>query len=161
MDDLSQSTLVWSLVSHKDHVWAPCFSLSMHPSYSGWLRINSHKPISNTSQKDAVRVIEWCIENIRWWLIHDRLLDYDKTIRLKLLLLELASNLTNCRLWILNLAVKSRTLEAGLTEIWICVTILQMYVRRVFSTCIILDALRSTYRETAYLPWYTHSSQAR
>ena len=88
--DLSQSALVWSVVSHKDHVWAPCFSLSMHPSYSGWLRINSRphahcyaydtqiylsfKPISSTSQEDAVRVIEFCIEKIRRWLIHDRLL---------------------------------------------------------------------------------------
>ena len=25
------------------HVWAPCFSSSMHPSYSGWLRTNFHK----------------------------------------------------------------------------------------------------------------------
>ena len=40
----------------------------------------SFKPISNTSQKDAVRVMECCIEKIRRWLIHDRLLlNDDKT----------------------------------------------------------------------------------
>ena len=94
LTDLSQNALVWSVVSHKGHVWAPCFSPSIHPSYSGWLRINSHtriatrmtqiylsfKPISNTSQEDAVRVTECCIEKIRRWLIHDRLLlNDDKT----------------------------------------------------------------------------------
>ena len=40
----------------------------------------SFKPISNTSQKDAVRVMECCIEKIRRWLSHDRLLiNDDKT----------------------------------------------------------------------------------
>lgn len=40
----------------------------------------SFKPISNTSQEDAVRAMERCIEKIRRWLIHDRLLlDDDKT----------------------------------------------------------------------------------
>ena len=40
----------------------------------------SFKSINNTSQKDAVRVIECCIEKIRRWLIHDRLLlNDDKT----------------------------------------------------------------------------------
>ena len=34
----------------------------------------SFKPISNTSQEDAVRAMECCIEKIRRWLIHDRLL---------------------------------------------------------------------------------------
>ena len=40
----------------------------------------SFKPISNTSQEDAVRVMECCIEKIRRWLSHDRLLiNDDKT----------------------------------------------------------------------------------
>ena len=40
----------------------------------------SFKPISNTSQEDAVRVMECCIEKTRRWLIHDRLLlNDDKT----------------------------------------------------------------------------------
>ena len=40
----------------------------------------SFKPNSNTSQEDAVRVVERCIEKIRRWLIHDRLLlNDDKT----------------------------------------------------------------------------------
>ena len=39
----------------------------------------SFKPISNTSQEDAVRSMECCIEKIRRWLIHDRLLNGDKT----------------------------------------------------------------------------------
>ena len=34
----------------------------------------SFKPISNISQEDAVRAMECCIEKIRCWLIHDRLL---------------------------------------------------------------------------------------
>ena len=34
----------------------------------------SFKPISNISQEDAVRAMECCIEKIRRWLIHDRLL---------------------------------------------------------------------------------------
>ena len=34
---------------------------------------------SNTSQEDAVRSMECCIEKIRRWLIHDRLLNGDKT----------------------------------------------------------------------------------
>ena len=34
----------------------------------------SFKPVSNTFQEDAVRVMECCIEKIRHWLIHDRLL---------------------------------------------------------------------------------------
>ena len=40
----------------------------------------SFKPISNISQEDAVRAMECCIEKIRCWLIHDRLLlNDDKT----------------------------------------------------------------------------------
>ena len=40
----------------------------------------SFKPISNTSQEDAVRVMACCIEKIRRWLSHDRLLiNDDKT----------------------------------------------------------------------------------
>ena len=40
----------------------------------------SFKPISNISQEDAVRAMECCIEKIRRWLIHDRLLlNDDKT----------------------------------------------------------------------------------
>lgn len=68
----------------------------------------SFKPISNTSQEDAIRAMECCIEKIRRWLIHDRLLLNDDrinrgilmmTTRLSLLsLLEHASNLTNYRL---------------------------------------------------------------
>ena len=92
--DLSQSALVWSVMSHKGHVWAPCFSSSIHSSYSGCLRIKFHKriamrmtqiylsfkTISNISQKDAVHAMECCIEKIRRWLIHDRLLlNDDKT----------------------------------------------------------------------------------
>ena len=86
--DLFQSALVLSVVSHKDHVWAPCSSgSSMHPSYSGGLGSTptrallrgtqiylSFKPISSTSQEDAVRGVLCCIEKIRRWLIHDRLL---------------------------------------------------------------------------------------
>ena len=44
--DVGKSALVWSVVSHKGHVWAPCSSLSMHPNYSGWSRINSHTRIA-------------------------------------------------------------------------------------------------------------------
>ena len=49
--------------------------------YAGDTQISlSFKPISNTSQEDAVRVKECCIEKIRPWLIHDRLLfNDDKT----------------------------------------------------------------------------------
>ena len=40
----------------------------------------SFKPISNISQEDEVRAMECCIEKIRCWLIHDRLLlNDDKT----------------------------------------------------------------------------------
>ena len=40
----------------------------------------SFKPLSNISREDAVRVMECCIEKIRRWLIHDRLLlNDDKT----------------------------------------------------------------------------------
>ena len=92
--DLSQSALVWSVVTHRGHVWAPYFSSTMHASYSRWLRINFHtriamrmtqiylsfKPISNISQEDAVHAMECCIEKIRRWPIHDRLLlNDDKT----------------------------------------------------------------------------------
>ena len=55
LTDLSQNALVWSVVSHKDHVWAPCFSLSMHPSYSGWLRINS-----------CMRIATWMTRRFIW-----------------------------------------------------------------------------------------------
>ena len=49
--------------------------------YAGDTQISlSFKPISNTSQEDAVRVKECCIEKIRRWLSHDRLLiNDDKT----------------------------------------------------------------------------------
>ena len=44
----------------------------------------SFKPISSTSQEDAVRVMECCIEKIRRWLIPDRLLlNDDRTEVLK------------------------------------------------------------------------------
>ena len=44
--DLSQSALVWSVVTPRGHVWAPYFSSTMHASYSGWLRINFHMRIA-------------------------------------------------------------------------------------------------------------------
>ena len=70
------------------HGWGPCFSSSMLPRCSRWLRISfqtrtatrmtqtylSFKPNSNTSQGDAVRAMKCCIEKIRHCLIHDRLL---------------------------------------------------------------------------------------
>jgi len=111
--DLSQSALVWSVVSHKGHVWAPCFSSSMHPSYSGWLRINFHIAMQMAHRfiwvSSPLATYPRKMQSVRWnavsrrsgagWSMKDSFL---MTTRLSLSLLELASNLKNCRLWILK-----------------------------------------------------------
>ena len=91
--DLSQSALVWSVVSHKGLcpllfiIYASKLfrvvgdQLPHTHFYADDTQIYlSFKPNSNTSQEDAVRVVERCIEKIGRWLIHDRLLlNDDKT----------------------------------------------------------------------------------
>ena len=113
--DLSQSALVWSVVSHKGHVWAPCIASSMHPSYSGWLRINFHTRIATwmthrfiwvssplVAYPRKMQSARWDVVSRRsgagWWMTDSFLM----TIRLSLSLLELASILKNCSLWILK-----------------------------------------------------------
>ena len=80
----SQSTLVWTVVFHKGYIWDPFYSSSMHPNYLRWLKISfmhcytgdtqiylSFRPNSSTSQEDAIRVMECCIEKISRWLIQE------------------------------------------------------------------------------------------
>ena len=125
----------------------------------------SFKPISNTSQEDAVRAMECCIEKIRRWLIHDRLLlDDDKT---EFIIIGTRQQLN--KLQAMNIKVGGSEIKPSYQVknlgSWLDPNLNMRHhitnvCRRVSSTCIILDALRSIYRETAYSPWYTHSSRA-
>ena len=121
-------------------------------------------PNSNTSQEDAVRVMERCIAKIRHYLIHDRLLLYDDNT--EFIIIGTRQQLGKLQAMNIkvrgseNLAPKLRTQGADLTQTCICVTILQMYVRQVSSTCITLHALRSIYQEIDCSHWCTHSSRA-
>ena len=90
LTDLFQSALVWSVVSPTQGSCLGPLLFLIYVSklfrvvedqlphvhcYADDTQIYlSFKPISNTSQEDAVRAMECCIEKIRRWLIHDRLL---------------------------------------------------------------------------------------
>ena len=70
----------------------------------------SFKPSSSTSQMDAVRVIEHCIEKIRCWLIQDRLLiNDDKT---EFMIIGTRQQL--CKLQTLNIHVGSSEIKPSL-----------------------------------------------
>ena len=121
----------------------------------------SFKPNGNASQEDAVRVMERCIEKIRHCLIHGRLLlNDDKTAFIIIGTRQQLGKLQAMNIKVGGSEIEPSSQVENLTQTCICVTILQMYVKQVSSTCITLDALRSIYQEIACSHWCTHSSRA-
>ena len=104
----------------------------------------SFKPISNTSQEDAVRAMECCIEKIRRWLIHDRLLlNDDKT---EFIIIGTRQQLNKLQAMNIKVGGSERKPSYQVKNLgsWLDPNLI----------------IRSIYRETAYSPWYTHSSRA-
>ena len=125
----------------------------------------SFKPNSNTSQEDAVRVLEHCIEKIRRCLIHDRLLLNDDMT--EVIIIGTRQQLGKLQAMNIKVGGSEIKLSSQVKNLgcWLDTNlympdILQMYVRQVSSTCITLDALRSIYQEIACSHWCTHSSRA-
>ena len=160
LTDLFQSALVWSVVSPTQGSCLGPLLFLIYVSklfrvvedqlphvhcYADDTQIYlSFKPISNTSQEDAVRAMECCIEKIRRWLIHDRLLlNDDKT---EFIIIGTRQQLN--KLQAMNIKVGGSERKPS------------YQVKNLGSWLDPNLNIRSIYRETAYSPWYTHSSRA-